>query len=109
MPWTSSELARPVSSDTKLMSRRSHSYTRSGLVFHLPTPLIILNLTVTRIHQDPGTVPHGQSSEPYLVQLEPSRPIPSQPSRNEPVALDVMGVMGDFSSRIEGLHWSTGR
>jgi hypothetical protein len=95
----------------KLIGRRSHSYTRSGLVFHLPTPLIILNLTVTRIHQDPNTLPPGPglSAEPFLVQLEPSRPIPSQPSRNEPVALDVMGVMRDFTSRIEGLHWSTGR
>ena len=93
------------------MGRRSHSYTRSGLVFHLPTPLIILNLTVTRIHQDSDTLPPGggHSAEPYLVQLEPSRPIPSQPSRNEPVAMDVMGLMRDFSSRIDGLHWSSGR
>jgi len=99
--------------DTKveLMDRRSHSYTRSGLVFHLPTPLIILNLTITRIHQDSDTFPPGPglSAEPYLVQLEPSRPIPSQPSRNEPVAMEVMGIMRDFSSRIEGLHWSSGR
>jgi hypothetical protein len=67
-----------------------------------------LNLTVTRIHPDHSTL-SSQTSEPFLVQFEPSQPIPSQPSRDSPAALDVMAVMRDFTSRIEGLHWSTGR
>lgn len=78
-------------------------------MFHLPTPLMLLHLTVTRLHPDIDTPPLENSSEPYLVQLEPSRPIPSQPTRGEPAALDVMGAMRDLTGRIDGLYWSTGR
>jgi hypothetical protein len=94
----------------KLMNRLSHSYARSGLLFHLSTPLHPLHLTITRLDSPLGKSEGGTStSEPYLVQLEPSKPLQAVPTRGEPGVQDVMGMMRDVADRIDGLEWGTGR
>jgi len=90
--------------------RHSHSYTRSGLLFHLPTPIHSLHLTITHIQQPSATSNDDEeTSEPYLVQLEPSRPIAAVAGRGEVGLQDVMSAMRDVADRIDGLEWGTGR
>jgi hypothetical protein len=97
--------------------RHSHSYTRSGYLAHLPLPLpssvpMTIHLTITRMRSTP-LAPNintpGQASEPYLLQLQPSRPVQAVSIRGEPGLEDMMRVMRDVADRIEGVHWETGR
>ena len=53
---------------------------------------------------------HAQvSDEPWLIQLQPSRPVSVVPTRGEPSLNDMMGVMKDLADRIDGVDWGTGR
>lgn len=96
--------------------RESHSFTRTGLLFHIPTPTPALNLhlTITRLH--PETWPPAEedkddpkSTEPFLVELQPARPVQAVPSRGEVGLQDTMRFMRTAAGRVDGLEWSTGR
>lgn len=49
-----------------------------------------------------------KTSEPYLVQLQPARPVSSVAPRGELTLQDAMRVMQDTAARVEGLKWETG-
>ncbi len=98
-----------------MVVRHSHSYTRDGLLFHipLPTPALMLHLTIThfRPHSPTHEAEDGdeRAAEPYLVELQPSRPVQAVASRKEVGLQDTMRLMRDVADRIDGLEWSTGR
>ena len=94
--------------------RFSHEYTRTGLLFHLPLPhpTLTLHLSITKLHlPSDKAAPHdvGATDEPYLVQLHPSKPIPSVTSRGEVSLADVVDLMRGMAGRVDGLEWGTGR
>ncbi|TXT13201.1 hypothetical protein VHUM_01602 [Vanrija humicola] len=92
--------------------RHSHTYTRTGHLFHLPVPgqtTSTLHLTVTRI-LSPDDKHADHATEPYLVQLQPGKPVGAvASSRGEPNLQDTMRIMQDVAQRIDGLEWETGR
>jgi len=75
----------------------------------------MLHLTITRIRPyPPGSTESEEdederSSEPYLVELQPSRPVQAVASRGDVGLQDTMRIMRDTADRIDGLEWSTGR
>lgn len=120
------------SSSSSYRSRHSHTYTRTGYLFHLPLPTqSTLHLTITRLHKsnkagkadeadkvdkadkadNPDKVDHAETDtgEPYLVQLSPARPVQAVTTRNEAGLGDMMRMMRDVADRIDGLDWGTGR
>ncbi|KAL1407673.1 hypothetical protein Q8F55_007106 [Vanrija albida] len=92
--------------------KHSHTYVRNGHLFHLPVPgqtTSTLHLTVTRI-LGPDDKAADHAGEPYLVQLQPGKPVGAVAStRGEPNLQDTMRIMQDVSKRIDGLEWETGR
>jgi len=97
-----------------LTPRFSHEYTRTGLLFHLPLPhpTLTLHLSITKLHlPSDKTTAHdsAETSEPYLVQLHPSKPIPSVTNRGEVSLADVVDLMRSTAGRVDGLEWGTGR
>lgn len=87
-----------------------------------------LHLTVTRLspydpaNSTPATTPArqvAQDAEPYLVQLEPCRPVPgvvssvatanTAPSKRDPGLEQMVQFVQTASERIEGVRWETGR
>lgn len=82
-----------------------------GHLFHMAIPgqkMNTLHLTITRV-LGPDDKPGTHVSEPYLVQLQPGRPVGAVAPRGELNLQDMMRVMQDVSSRIDGLEWETGR
>lgn len=82
-----------------------------GHLFHLPIPghpSLTLHLTVTRV-LGPDDKPAEHVSEPYLVQLQPGRPVSLVAGPRELSLQDMMRVMREVTERIDGLEWETGR
>ncbi|ORY33136.1 hypothetical protein BCR39DRAFT_333345 [Naematelia encephala] len=101
---------------TLLGFQKSHSFTLSGYRFHLAIPLpssspITLHLTVARLLESTAGGQQQSSpektSEPYLVQLQPSRPVPAVGSLGVIGLQDMMRVMQEVAARIDGVDWST--
>lgn len=88
--------------------RHSHTVARVGHLFHIPIAgyATTLHLSVTRVLGDAATP--AKTSEPYLVQLQPARPVSSVAPRGELTLQDAMRVMQDTAGRVEGLKWETG-
>jgi len=74
----------------------------------VPGQASTLHLTVTRV-LGPDDKPGAHGSEPYLVQLQPGRPVGAVSGPRELNLQDMMGVMRDVADRIDGLEWETGR
>lgn len=93
-----------------MLTRHSHGYVRVGQLFHLPVPgrpSWTLHLTITRVL---GTEDKPENtSEPYLVQLCPARPVNAMPSKGEPSPQDMMLIIQEMSEKIDGLKWESGR
>lgn len=97
-----------------ILYRSSHSYSRKGTLFHIPTPhpSLTLQLTVTKLSPKSPSTAAGlkNDDEPWLVQLQPSRPVSVVPAMKGDLGLnDVMDLMESVASRIDGLDWGTGR
>lgn len=123
-------------------TRFSHSFTRQGHLVHLPGPYgTTLHLSITRISLPPSpdnnstsanvypapassstsTSTPAPSSEPFFVQLQPSRAVqpvgtartsasgPDKDIIKELGLTDMMTVLQQVAGRIEGVHWETGR
>ncbi|KAK1922584.1 hypothetical protein DB88DRAFT_541702 [Papiliotrema laurentii] len=88
----------------------SHEYTRSGILFHipLPHPTLTLHLTISRLALPLNSSPSTPSSEPYLVQLQPSRPISGVAARGELGMTELVDLMRATADRIDGLEWGSG-
>lgn len=70
-----------------------------------------LHLSITKLHlpSDKAAASETGTDEPYLVQLHPSKPIPSVTSRGEVSLADVVDLMRGMAGRVDGLEWATGR
>lgn len=69
-----------------------------------------IHLSITRLKADTApTESAGPTSEPYLLTLQPSRPVQAISIRGEPGLEDMMRVMRDVADRMEGVQWETGR
>ena len=81
-------------------------------MFHIPIshPSLTLHLTISRLSlpPDPETKIQPESSEPYLLQLQPSRPISGVASRAEIGMVELVDLMRSVAERIDGVEWGTG-
>ena len=102
-----------ASTSTSADARPSHSYTRTGTLFHLPLPhpTLTLHLSITKLSlpSDFTTSLGQETSEPFIVQLQPSKPISGVPARGEMLVGEVIEQMWAVARRIDGLVWGTGR
>ncbi|EAL20058.1 hypothetical protein CNBF3840 [Cryptococcus deneoformans B-3501A] len=95
--------------------RHSHTFTLTGHLLHLPIPIptsppLTLHLSITRLTPSASTT-NEQSApdEPYLVQLQPSRPVYAIAPPGDIGLQDMIGVMQSTAGRLDGLEWSTGQ
>lgn len=102
-------------SSLTLDSRHSHTFTLTGHLLHLPIPIptsppLTLHLSITRLTPSASTT-NEQSApdEPYLVQLQPSRPVYAIAPPGDIGLQDMIGVMQSTAGRLDGLEWSTGQ
>ncbi|WWD21376.1 hypothetical protein CI109_105861 [Kwoniella shandongensis] len=113
---------------TAMGFQHSHTYTLSGLLFHIPIPApsnppLTLQITITNLiplssatpTSHPTTISPTNPSlvggtEPYLVQIHPSRPVNPVPIPGDVGLQDMIGLMRDLAGRVDvdGLEWSTG-
>lgn len=95
--------------------RHSHSFTLTGHLLHLPIPIptsppLTLRLSITRLSSSASaTKEEFPPDEPYLVQLQPSRPVYAIAPTGDIGLQDTIGVMQSTAGRIDGLEWSTGQ
>lgn len=98
-----------------LDSRHSHSFTLTGHLLHLPIPIptsppLTLHLSITRLTSSASTTNEQFApDEPYLVQLQPSRPVYAIAPPGDIGLQDMIGVMQSTAGRLDGLEWSTGQ
>ncbi|OWZ39512.1 hypothetical protein C356_04125 [Cryptococcus neoformans c45] len=95
--------------------RHSHSFTLTGHLLHLPIPIptsppLTLHLSMTRLTSSASTTNEQFApDEPYLVQLQPSRPVYAIAPPGDIGLQDMIGVMQSTAGRLDGLEWSTGQ
>ncbi|KAK4684493.1 hypothetical protein P7C73_g5680, partial [Tremellales sp. Uapishka_1] len=92
--------------------KQTHSYTLKGTIFHfpLPSPNLTLTMTITRMNTPPVEPGDGETSEPWLIHLQPSKPVSGVTSNRGELNLnEMMNLMKGFIDRIDGLEWSSGR
>ncbi|KGB75812.1 hypothetical protein CNBG_1650 [Cryptococcus deuterogattii R265] len=95
--------------------RHSHSFTLTGHLLHLPIPIptspaLTLRLSITRLTSSASTTKEEfPPDEPYLVQLQPSRPVYAIAPTGDIGLQDMIGFMQSTAGRLDGLEWSTGQ
>ncbi|WVQ81103.1 hypothetical protein IAT38_003225 [Cryptococcus sp. DSM 104549] len=100
--------------------RHSHTYTLNGTLLHFPVhypanPPLTLHLSIAHLtpSASPGTTsppppPSPSSSQPYFVQLHPSRSVYAVPHPGDIGLQSVIALMRSVAGQVDGLEWSTG-
>ena len=83
------------------------------MLFHLPMSGMgnrTLHLSIAQVDLPENTAPASESGKtPWLVQLEPSRAVPTIPQPGEPTLPDMMRVLQDVAADLDWLEWGSGR